>query len=276
MLSFLLAILVPGFIAGCSDVPYQEKVIAKLVTESPVLELRAPTENAYLSHKHIPIKGFISNPKLVQTLQVKYRGISDANATIHGTKDVLVKSEQNDWSLDVGNDLMEGDYVIHVTLRDIHGKEQSLPEVKITIDQHAPEILGAIDGVAQVPYRQETVHYRQKLLDEKGVVRYEIEPTEDPASLKYSQVPMIYRWLTRISDEKTAPTYTIKLADESEDVLVKYSLSYDCKPFENATKEAQPKEDGTYEIKIAQSAADFDLSCNSEENARSKSYCLNI
>lgn len=42
------------------------------------------------------------------------------------------------------------------------------------------------------------------------------------------------------------------------------------KAFEYAAKEALKKEDGTYEIKIMQNVADFDLSHDSEENARGK------
>ncbi|OPZ23660.1 MAG: hypothetical protein BWZ03_00428 [bacterium ADurb.BinA186] len=151
-----------------------------------------------------------------------------------------------------------------------------MSEIKITIDQQAPEILGAIDGIAQAPYLQETIHYRQKFLDEKDNPRYEIEAIDEPEPLDYRNIPTIYRWLTRIKDEKTAPSYTFKLADGNEDVRLSYGLSYECKAFEDASKEALKKEDGTYEIKITQSVADFDLSHDSEEDARGKSYCLSI
>lgn len=276
MLRLLLVFMIAWLIAGCKDVPYQEKAIENLVIESPVIELKSPAKNSYLSQKRISIKGSVTKPELVKSMRVIYRGVSENSEKFKGAQDISVKAEQKDWSVDVGNELGDGEYVFSVLLRDIHGQEQSLPEVKITIDQKSPEILGAVDGVPQASYLQETVHYRQKFLDEKANHRYEIEPIDDPAPLNYSRIPTIYRWLNRINDEKTAPSYTVKLADANDDVRVKYGLSYECKALEKATKEALKKEDGTYEIKITQSAADFDLSRDSEENARDKSYCLSI
>lgn len=58
--------------------------------------------------------------------------------------------------------LVDGEYSLVVSLQDIYGKEQHLPEVKITIDQEAPEILGALDGIAQAPYLQETIKFIDK------------------------------------------------------------------------------------------------------------------
>lgn len=78
----------------------------------------------------------------------------------------------------------------------------------------------------------------------------------------------------RINDEATAPSYLIQVSDIN--ARVKYSLSYECKSVEHADTEATRQVDGIYEIKITQSAADFDLSRDSEEYARGKSYCLSI
>jgi hypothetical protein len=61
------------FIIGCKDLPYQERVIASSVAESPTVEIISPVNNAYLSQKRISINGSVAKPELVKSLQVKYR-----------------------------------------------------------------------------------------------------------------------------------------------------------------------------------------------------------
>ncbi len=263
------------FLIGCKDQPYQERVIARSVAESPAVEIISPVNNAYLSQKRISINGSVAKPELVKSLQVKYRGISEHNKDISGIEDISIKKGNQNWQIDIGNGLVDGEYSLVMSLRDIYDKEQHLPEVKITIDQQAPEILGALDGIAQAPYLQETINYVQNFLDGQDTPGYAIEAIDEPEPLDYRNVPTIYRWVTRINDEKTAPSYTVKLTDGNEEIRVSYGLGYECKTFEDAPEEALKKEDGTYEIKITQSA-DFDLSHDSEENAHGKSYCLNI
>lgn len=143
---------------------------------------------------------------------------------------------------------------------------------KSVVDKVAPRILGARDGVVQVPYVQETRRYWQKFVDGN----YEITSTNDAVVLNFATVPVIYRWLTRIDDEVTAPSYSFKLADNDEAVDVKYGIGYSCMASEKNLKPVVKDSNGIYQIKITQSVADFDLSTGSDESTYGKTYCLSI
>lgn len=162
---------------------------------------------------------------------------------------------------------------------DSRPSELALPKIDIPSaakDNQAPKILGMADGVQQKPYVQETKDYRQRFVDDKKQPHYEIEPVGDAVVLDFNRIPTIYRWYTHIDDEKTAPSYLFNVVDDDDVAKVRFAISYECRQLDSADREAVKNESGTYEIKIIQSKSDFDLTRDSEENARGKTHCLSI
>lgn len=251
MNKIVIMMIATYFCFGCNDIPYQEKEPNLILQESPVQNV-------------VPIA---STEKAVQPVASKV-SVADREVTLIDESDSRPNTSRS------GNrkhPVVE-DREDHASKNeDKEATEIIPPVVDIAIDKTPPKIMGAVDGVSQTAYRQETIHYEQRFLDDGKHPRYEIEPEGEPVILDFANSPNIYRWLTNIDDEATAPTYIFKILDDDV-ASVNYSLSNQCLQSESVTKDADKKADGIYEIKFVQKNSDVDLSKINGD----KKYCLSI
>lgn len=255
---------------------YKDSVEFEVYLEPPTATITSPANNAFIGTNHIPIFGIIAAPQKVKSLVVRYRS-ADIMRSTEKAEEVMVAldGQSNEWSVSAGRDLPTGRYSFEVVTTDIYGNEKVLTQRTVTVDNVPPTIYGATDGILQEPYLQETVNYRQRFIDEPENPHFTLEPTGEAVPISWQRPPKIHRWLTRIRDRYTAPTYTIKAVDDNKLKEVRYSLNYRCLPFEEAKKTAD--QDGEkFRIYLDQRSASFDLGRDSEMDGQIQPYCLSV
>jgi hypothetical protein len=258
-----------------SDGIYQSLVNFQVYMEPPAVEVITPANNAYLSMDFIPITGTVKNQKNVKEIIAEYWGSGKDNNGLKGKSSIGLDPDNEHWVLNLGKDLPAGEYAFDLLVKDIYGNEKKLPSRNVTIDSQAPTILGALDGVPQTPYLQETVNYRQRYIDEPGRPHYVIEPLGEAVPVNWQRAPKIHRWLTRLNDWQTAPSYTIRATDDNNLKEVRYKLNFKCSNLVDADKKA-PQQDDRFNIWLTQSTASFDLARDSEVDGHTQKYCLSI
>lgn len=253
---------------------YQSTIDFQVFMEPPSIEISSPHNHAYLATDYIPVFGVMQSPEKIKSIEVRYKTASQSD---HDMKKASVSFNGTDknWSVHLGAGLTNGEYVFETSITDIYGNEKLLPKRTVTIDTQAPSILGAVDGVPQWPYLQETIHYSQRLIDEPGNPHYVVEPTGQALPISWQRPPKIHRWLTRINDSQSAPRYSIRATDDNKLKEVRYRLHYKCSSLEDTTKYAQ-QEDDKFTIYFTQSSASFDLGRDSELDGHKQNYCLSI
>ena len=102
------------------------------------------------------------------------------------------------------------------------------------IDTQAPTVSGALDGVTQRPYAQETINYHQRLIDADNKVHYIIEPAGEASAINWQKVPTIHRWFARLDERDAAPGYTIRANDNNRQKEVRYKLAPKCSSLEES------------------------------------------
>lgn len=253
---------------------YQSVVSFQVFKEPPVVEVISPKVNDYFGVGEFKIFGKVQNSDRVKSIDYRLSKVGTE------VKDQLftgaaIDNEKNTWIALVGRDLSPGRYQFDLLVTDIYGNTQALEPRMITIDHEAPKIMGALNGVPQQPYIQETMAYTQRFDPNNNDPRYLIEPAGEAIPIDWKRTPKIYRWLPNLDNFATAPTYRIKVADDIKLSEVRYIVSHKCKPLAEAVKKASGQ-DGTYDIGITQMAADFDLSRDSETEGHTRKYCLSI
>jgi hypothetical protein len=243
--------------------------------EPPAVEITSPSNNDFIGTDFIQIFGTATDAHTIKEIRLGYRGIGLDNEGMKGGSNVPLKADSSDWSVSLGEELPEGEYALDLAVMDIYGNEKAYPSRKITLDHQAPVIKGFEDGVSQEPYLQETTNYRQKFVDDSENPHYEVFPVGEPMPIRWHRIPTINRWLTRIDDQRTAPSYTIRVNDDNRLKEVKYALNYRCVPLEDAIRTAHGQ-DGRYDIWLVQNVASFDLSRDSETDGHLQKYCLSI
>jgi hypothetical protein len=230
----------------------------------PKIEIALPLNNSLVADKWLEVKGSIDHPELIRSISVRCKGQSETNNLIDREKSI--NSAENNFGV-IFDDLPDGDYGLTVTFVGADGIEHLLPELKVSIDGTPPKILGAFDGIVQRAYLQETTAFKQYFIDDGSNPRYEIAPIGEAAPLKFETIPTISRWITLVSDDKTAPIYAFKIND-ADVAEIEYDIDLECASFDEVSREAIKGDDGTYEIKIIPSTSDLDLD--------DKKFCLSI
>ena len=126
-----------------------------------------------------------------------------------------------------------------------------------------PIIRGAVEGVPQKSYLQETTAYKVSFIEDEQTPSYKVEPVGSPTSIDWRKTPIISRWLSSVGDIETAPSYTVHVSDDVGISEVKYAFGNECALLEQANQQSIGKE-GTYEIPIVGNL-------NNTQN-----YCLSI
>ncbi len=253
---------------------YQTSVDFQVFMEPPSVELTSPNNNAYLATDYIPVFGVMQSPEKIKSIEVKYKIASEADSSMKAAS-VSFNSSDKSWSAHIGSTLPAGEYVFETLITDIYGNEKTLPKRTVTIDKQSPTIYGAVDGVPQWPYLQESIHYRQRFVDEPQNPHYVVEPVGQALPISWQRPPKIHRWLTRIGDQQSAPRYSIRATDDNKLKAVRYRIHYKCSSLEDTTKDAQQQDD-RFTIYFTQSSASFDLGRDSELDGHTQNYCLSI
>jgi hypothetical protein len=254
---------------------YQSLTNFQVFKEPPAVEVISPANGAYVATNYIPVFGTIDEPSKIKEALVRYKGTGLNNEGLKGSMAIPIDPNKNEWSLSLGSDLPSGDYNFDILVQDIYGNEKNLPFRNIIIDRQAPTIIGAMEGVPQSLYLQETMNYRQRFVDEKNNPHYVVEPVGEAVPINWRTTPRISRWLTRLNDWRTAPSYTLGVNDDNKVKEVRYKISYKCSLFDEADKKATIQDD-RYQIWFTQNVASFDLSRDSEADGHPQKYCLSI
>lgn len=241
----------------------------QIFKEAPKIDVILPTKGDFFATDSIYLSGTISNAKDIKEISASYHGIGIDNQNLKGSAKASLKNGSTNWQISLGNELIDGEYAVDLLIIDIYGNERQFPIHNITLDKQSPKILGALDGVSQNPYAQETINYRQRLTDAEGNARYIIEPAAKALVINWEKTPTIYRWLARLDDWSTAPGYTIRVSDDKKLKEVRYKISAKCASLEESDKNATSQDD-RYNIRFTQSSTDFNLVHQSEK------YCLSI
>lgn len=242
----------------------------QVLREPPAVEVISPSNNDYMAKNSISVFGTVAKPQLVKEMIVSFRGTGTDNQEFNGSARIALRADSKEWAVSLGENLAAGNYAFDLVVRDIYGNEKKLPTRNITIDLQSPNILGALEGVPQNPYLQETVNFRQRLIDAESNPHYMIEPIGEASPIAWGKTPTIYRWLARIEDWATAPGYIIKADDENNIKEVRFGLDEKCAGLDEANKIAH-SQDGRYDIRFTQDAANFDIM-----RGNSPKYCLSI
>lgn len=237
--------------------------------EVPDLDIIWPGSEQFLAQDHIRISGTLNNAKDIREVQASFHGVDTNNHHLKGNVKVIVKNDETKWEISLGEKLIDGEYALELLAIDIHGNERHFPTRNLIIDKQAPIIMGALDGIAQNIYTQETRNYHQQFIDTDGNPRYVIEPIGEASAINWQKTPTIYRWLTKVNDRSTAPSYSIEVSDITKLKQVQYKLSAKCASLNEADTIATSK-NNKYEIRFTQDATDIDLTQNSEK------FCLSI
>lgn len=228
---------------GDRSLAYNEKLdgIYKSVTnfqvfkEPPAVEVVSPKVNDYFGVGEFKIFGKIQNPQKVKSLDYRLSkfGSEIKEQPFTGA---FIDNEKDTWNALVGRDLSPGQYRFELVVTDIYGNSQSIEPRTITVDHEAPKILGALNGVPQQPYIQETMAYKQRFDPNSNEPRYLIDPDGKAAPIDWKRTPKIHRWLPNLDNFATAPSYRIKVSDDVKLSEVRYVVSHKCKPLSEATK----------------------------------------
>lgn len=237
--------------------------------EAPMVNVLLPGKDDFFANDSINLSGTLNNAKDIKEIRASYHGIGIENQHLKGSAKASLKNDSTNWQISLGQGLIDGEYAVDLLVIDIYGNERQLPNRKITLDKQSPTILGALDGVPQNPYAQETINYRQRFSDAESNARYIIDPIGKASAINWQKTPTIYRWLARLDDWGTAPGYTIRVSDDKMLKEVRYKITAKCASLEESDKIAA-SEDDRYDIRFAQSATDFNLAQQSEK------YCLSI
>jgi len=239
----------------------------QVLKEAPDIKVISPMNNDLLSADVINISGFLNDAKDIKEIRASFHGIGIENQHLNGSAKASVNGAE--WKISLGQDLIAGNYAVDLVVADFHGNERTFPRRNIRIDNQPPTILGALDGVPQSIYTQETINYRQRFLDENKNPRYVIEPIGEGSALNWQKAPAIYRWLARLDDFGTAPGYAIRASDDNKLKEVRYRIAPKCASLAESDRIAKSQND-LYDIRFTDSAAGFNLTRNSEI------YCLSI
>jgi hypothetical protein len=124
------------------------------------------------------------------------------------------------------------------------------PEIeKPKLIDKPPVIRGAVDGVPQKFYLQETTAYKVNFVEDEQAPSYKVEPVGSSTSIDWQKAPTISRWLSRVDDIETAPSYTVHVSDDIGISEIKYAFGEQCALLEQANQQSVGK-DSTYEIPI--------------------------
>lgn len=124
---------------------------------------------------------------LIQEIRASFHGISTHNSELSGSTKAFLIANNNAWAISMGEKLVPGEYAINIQVKDIYDNEKNLPTINIVIDHGEPKIRGALDGVAQNAYAQETINYRQRLVGTEQNPRYIIAPVEKASAITWNK-----------------------------------------------------------------------------------------
>jgi hypothetical protein len=254
---------------------YQSITNFQVFKEPPTVEVISPANNDFLSTNYIPVFGTVDDPEKISEILVRYKAAGFDDNSLNASIVIPINKTKKEWSVTLGSELPSGKYAFDFLVKDIYGNEKKLPSRDIIIDHQMPTIFGALDGVPQASYLQETINYRQRFVDEKNNPHYVIEPVGEAVPINWRNTPRISRWLTRLNDWQTAPSYTVRVNDDNKVKEVRYKLNYKCSSFDEADQKANIQDD-RYQIWFTQNAASFDLSRDSEADGHPQKYCLSI
>lgn len=236
----------------------KSKIEFQVVKEPPVVEIISPSSNGFVNSSALSVAGKITNARLIHEIVVSFHGTGEANHEFIVSTKAAVHVERNEWTVTLSDHLPPGPYAFDVLVKDIYGNEKTMPARELVIDNEPPTILGALDGVTQDSYIQETVNFRQRIVDTETTPHYVIEPVGEATPLDWEARPVIHRWHARVNDEATAPRYVFKAMDDNSLKQVRYGIDTTCVDADNASKITVAENDH-YEIRFIQSAANVDL-----------------
>ncbi len=212
---------------------------------------------------------------LAQEIHFEFGGLSENNKNVSGSQIVNPDSDNGNFEVKLGARLPPGWYFFSGSAKQRDGKTYFIKPRIIFLDDSAPQILGDIDGVPQRPYQQEMSRYYEFEVGEGAAHRVFRVPVAEPKPIDFTAKRVfISRWIDRVNDESTAPSYTFKVRDFSS-VSVKYSIAEECKAHDQVFNTVSGP-NGLFEIKFIQDKADVDLSQESRTNGSNEKYCLSI
>lgn len=246
-----------------SDVRQRFQVLKK----GPAIEVISPSDGGFLSTDSIHISGSFNNSRNIREIRASFHGIGNDNQ--HLKDNAKASLGDTSWKITLGKELIAGEYALDLVVTDIYGNETVLPTKNIIIDHQPPKILGAIDGIPQRPYAEETINYLQKLVKTDNSYRYLIEPAAKATAINWQKVPTIYRWFARLDDLNTAPSYSVRVSDDNKLKEVRYKIAPKCSLLDESDLIAKDEGD-IYDIRFTQSSMRYALTQNAER------YCLSI
>lgn len=161
-------------------------------------------------------------------------------------------------------------YVVHAV--DIYGNHSQLAPRLIVVDRQPPTILGHRDGIAQGHFAQEhstTSVYRSGI---PGLPQFQFKANGTQSMIPWDSVPVIYRWASQLNDEKSAPSYSIQVEDDSGIKEVRWVHGTECLPL-NQAKNIAELIDGKATLRLSSSTAKNELDAATNEN---QNRCLSV
>lgn len=232
----------------------------RIHAEPPEIEIISPKEGVSISTKTVTIVAKQLSKGEMGSVWVELWKEGDWNTS----KNFQASKKDNLWTAVVEGLNSYENYTYKMYAKALNGAIYQSTFRSLWIDDEPPQILGPSDGVPQELFTNErsdyTLHDSTILPVGSAVSIWNIKKS----------APKIYRWINRLNDEKSAPSYRIKVKDNVGISDVRYSIALDCLPLEKTTRNIKLI-DSSALIKIIPSNSNEDLT-----KFREREICLSI
>lgn len=232
----------------------------RIHAEPPEIEIISPKEGVSISGKMVKIVAKQLSKGEMDSVWVELWKEGDWSTS----KNFRASLKDDVWTA-----LIEGlnsyeNYTYKVHAKALNGAIYQSTFRSLWIDDEPPQILGSPDGVPQELFTNEIADYS---LHDSTIL-----PVGAPLSIwnMKKSTPKVSRWINRLNDEKSAPSYRIKVRDNIGVNEVRYSIALDCLPLEKTTRNIKLI-DSSALIKIVPSNSNEDLT-----KLRERELCLSI
>lgn len=232
----------------------------RIHAEPPEIEIVSPKEGVSISNKMVEIVAKQLSQGQMDSVWVELWKEGD------WTKSKIYQAlkKENLWTSTIDGLNSYENYTYKMYAKAINGGVYETTFRSLLIDDEPPQILGHTDGIPQESFTNERAEYT---LHDSVIL-----PVGSSMNIwdAKKSIPKIYRWFNRLSDEKSAPSYRIKVKDNMGIGDVRYAIALDCLPLEKTTRSLKLLDNSAL-IKITPTNTNEDLT-----KLRDKGLCLSI
>lgn len=232
----------------------------RIHAEPPEIEIISPKEGVSISKKTVKIIARQLSQGKMSSVWVELWKEGNWSSS----RNFIASEKDNLWVAELDGLNSYENYTYKMYAHALNGSTYETTFRSLWIDDEPPQILGHADGIPQEAFTNERAEYtlRDSTILPAG-------STQNIWSTKKSG-PKIYRWINRLNDEKSAPSYQIKVKDNVGISEVRYAIALKCLPLEETTRNVKLAE-GDALIKITPTNTNEDLT-----KLRDKELCLSI